>query len=181
MFTTSLQGRWEREYVTWGWHITDPNNTEILLAGKDEREECYWVGNWCTPTALSSDPPTTHTIASSGDLGGGKRHGDCIKPLGGIFQTSVLTPSTPKLPQCPLRCGLQALWPIHWITDMRNARRPSDVPGLAWSLKFKGEGWGEGIVREFGIDMYVPLCLKWITSKDLLYSTENSAQCYVIT
>ena len=33
--------------------------------------------------------------------------------------------------------------------------------------------------REFGKDMYTLLCLKWITSKDLLYSTWNSAQCYV--
>ena len=47
------------------------------------------------------------------------------------------------------------------------------VTGLA------GEGWGEGIVREFGIDMYTLLYSKWITNKDLLYSTGNSAQCYV--
>ena len=37
----------------------------------------------------------------------------------------------------------------------------------------------EGIVREFGVDMYTLLYLKWITNKDLLYSTGNSAQCYV--
>ena len=36
-----------------------------------------------------------------------------------------------------------------------------------------------GIVREFGINMYTLLYLKWITNKDLLYSTGNSAQCYV--
>ena len=29
------------------------------------------------------------------------------------------------------------------------------------------------------MDMYTVLYLKWITNKDLLYSTENSAQCYV--
>ena len=29
------------------------------------------------------------------------------------------------------------------------------------------------------MDMYALLFLKWITDKDLLYSTENSAQCYV--
>ena len=39
--------------------------------------------------------------------------------------------------------------------------------------------WAEGTVREFGIDMYTLLYLKWITNKDLLYSTGNSAQCYV--
>ena len=42
-----------------------------------------------------------------------------------------------------------------------------------------GEGHGEGIVREFGIDMYTLPYLKWITNKDLLYSTRNSSQCYV--
>ena len=29
------------------------------------------------------------------------------------------------------------------------------------------------------MDMYTLLYLKWITNKDLLYSTGNSAQCYV--
>ena len=37
----------------------------------------------------------------------------------------------------------------------------------------------EGIVRVSGMDMYILLCLKWISDKDLLYSTWNSAQCYV--
>ena len=36
----------------------------------------------------------------------------------------------------------------------------------------------EGIVREFGMDMYTLLYLKWITSKVLLYSTWKSAQCH---
>ena len=38
---------------------------------------------------------------------------------------------------------------------------------------------GEGVVREFGMDMYIQLYLKWITSKNLLHSTWNSPQCYV--
>ena len=33
--------------------------------------------------------------------------------------------------------------------------------------------------REYGIDMYTLLYLKWITNKDLLYSTGNSAHFYV--
>ena len=33
--------------------------------------------------------------------------------------------------------------------------------------------------REYGIDMYTLLYLKWITNKDLLFSTRNSTQCYV--
>ena len=39
---------------------------------------------------------------------------------------------------------------------------------------------GEGIVREFGMGMYTLLYLKQIINKVLLYSTENSDQCYVI-
>ena len=34
-----------------------------------------------------------------------------------------------------------------------------------------GKDEGEGIVRESGINMYTLIYLKWITSKDLLYST----------
>ena len=37
-------------------------------------------------------------------------------------------------------------------------------------------GLGEGLVREFGIERYTPLYLKWITKKVLLYRTGNSAQ-----
>ena len=39
--------------------------------------------------------------------------------------------------------------------------------------------WVKGIVREFGMDLITLLYLKWTTNKDLLYSTENSAQCCV--
>ena len=34
---------------------------------------------------------------------------------------------------------------------------------------------GGEIVREFGMDIYTLLYLKWITNKDLMYSTGNSA------
>ena len=37
----------------------------------------------------------------------------------------------------------------------------------------------EGIIRKCGMDMYALLYLKWITNKDLLCSTRNSAQCYL--
>ena len=43
----------------------------------------------------------------------------------------------------------------------------------------RGDLWEEGTVREFKINMCTVLYLKSITNKDLLYSTENSAQCYV--
>ena len=39
-----------------------------------------------------------------------------------------------------------------------------------------GKGWEEGIVREFGMVMCTPLCLKWITNKDLLCNTGSAAQ-----
>ena len=35
------------------------------------------------------------------------------------------------------------------------------------------------MVREFGLDMYTLLYFKWMINKVLLYSTGNSAQCYV--
>ena len=46
---------------------------------------------------------------------------------------------------------------------------------------YQGEGCGGGRVREFGIDIYTLLYLKWITNKDLLYSIRNAAQYSVIT
>ena len=45
----------------------------------------------------------------------------------------------------------------------------------------KGKESGEGIVREFGIDMYTLLYLKWKINKILLYRTGNFAQCCVST
>ena len=42
----------------------------------------------------------------------------------------------------------------------------------------QGEEWGKETVGAFGMDMYTLLYSKKITNKDLLYSTENSAQCY---
>ena len=38
---------------------------------------------------------------------------------------------------------------------------------------------GGGTVRESGMDMDTRLCLTWRTSKDLLASTGNSAQCHM--
>ena len=43
----------------------------------------------------------------------------------------------------------------------------------------KEEGWGEGIFRALGMDVYTLLYLKWIINKDLWYSTGKSPQCYV--
>ena len=48
-----------------------------------------------------------------------------------------------------------------------------------WGSYQRGRWLGRGIVWEFGVDMYTVLCLKWITNKDPLYSTGNSAQRYM--
>ena len=48
-----------------------------------------------------------------------------------------------------------------------------------WTYGCWGEGWGKGIDREFGMDLYKLLYLKWMINKDLMESTENSAQTYV--
>ena len=42
----------------------------------------------------------------------------------------------------------------------------------------RGENLEGGRVREFGMDMYTLLYLKWITNKDLLCGRGSSAQCY---
>ena len=39
-------------------------------------------------------------------------------------------------------------------------------------------GVGEGIIREFGKVTYTLQYSKWITTKDLLYSTRISTLCY---
>ena len=47
------------------------------------------------------------------------------------------------------------------------------------SLWWLGEGWREGIVREFGTDMYILIYFKWM-NKNLLNNTWNYTQCYVV-
>jgi len=57
-------------------------------------------------------------------------------------------------------------------TDLQNRNR---LTVLESELRVAREkNWGRD--REFGIDMYTLLHLKWITDKDLLYSIENSTQ-----
>ena len=42
-----------------------------------------------------------------------------------------------------------------------------------------GQGGAGGTNREFGMPRYILLYRKWLATKDLLYSTWNSAHCYV--
>ena len=59
---------------------------------------------------------------------------------------------------------------MNLLTEQKQTQRlPEQTYG------FWGVGCiGEGIVREFRMDIYTLLCLKWVTNKDLLYSTWNS-------
>ena len=50
-------------------------------------------------------------------------------------------------------------------------RLREQIYGCQW------EGSGERTVREFGIDMYTLLYLKWKNNKVLLHSMGNSVQC----
>ena len=58
--------------------------------------------------------------------------------------------------------------------NLQNRRRRTDLEKQLNSCC--GEAWGKGMVREFGMDMYTLLYSKWITNKNRLYSTWNSAQ-----
>ena len=68
-----------------------------------------------------------------------------------------------------------------WYKWTYKTKRDSQTS--AWMNREWIHGWGggcrEGILREFGTYMYTLLYLKWITNKDLLYSTRNPAQSYV--
>ena len=50
---------------------------------------------------------------------------------------------------------------------------------MQWLTLMFFKGNLKGIVREFGLDLYTLLYLKWIANKGLLYSTCGSAQCHV--
>ena len=65
------------------------------------------------------------------------------------------------------------------FTDFKTYFSVSQTWGM--NIWLWGEGWGEGIVRGFGMGMYTLLYLKWITNKDLWYNTWNSAQYFVAT
>ena len=48
---------------------------------------------------------------------------------------------------------------------MQNRKRLTELENQPMVARGKD---GEGIVREFGMDMYTLLYLKWVTNKDLL-------------
>ena len=68
---------------------------------------------------------------------------------------------------------------LTWITKKDLLYSSPALLNTLITFWFPGGRMGEGIVREFGMDMDTLLYLKWITNRDLLYSTWNSAQYYV--
>ena len=66
--------------------------------------------------------------------------------------------------------------------NLKEAYLSTNTNTDSWTHSLRGQTyscWGVGSVRGFGMDMYTPLLLKWITNQDLLHSTGNSAQCFV--
>ena len=62
------------------------------------------------------------------------------------------------------------------LTYSQNRNRLTDLENELMAIT--EDVWVEGIFREFRIDLYTLLYLKWITNKDLLHGTWNSAQYY---
>ena len=73
-----------------------------------------------------------------------------------------------------LYVGSKKAMQVNLLTKQKQAHKFREQ-----TYNYQGEGMGEGIVSEFGIDMYILQYIKWVSNKDLLYSTENSIQCYV--
>ena len=57
--------------------------------------------------------------------------------------------------------------------DTNELNLQNRLTDLENKLRVPGEGWEAGRIREFGIDRYTLLYLKWITNNVLLYSTAN--------
>ena len=61
---------------------------------------------------------------------------------------------------------------MNFLTKQKETHRLQERVYGCW-----GKAWEEAIVRECGMGMSTLLYLKWVTNKDLLYRTGNSAQC----
>ena len=92
-----------------------------------------------------------------------------------VILNEVSQTETEKYGKTSLVCGIyEEMIQMNLLTKQKRTHRPWERIYGCW-----GKGWEEGIVRKFGMDMNTLLYLKWITNKNLLYSTGNSAQCYV--
>ena len=73
--------------------------------------------------------------------------------------------------------GIAYMWDLQRNdTNELTKQRLTDLESQLVILGGWVGGLGEGIVGEFGMDMYTLLCVNWIADKLLLYGTWNSAQ-----
>ena len=95
--------------------------------------------------------------------------------LGSVTLSEISQTEKRKCHMACLICRLQKqLIQMNLYTNQKQTHRlREEISGC------RVEGWGEEIIREFGMDMDTLLYLTWRTSKDLLSSTGNSAQCHV--
>ena len=92
-----------------------------------------------------------------------------------VILNEVSQTETEKYGKTSLVCGIyKEMIQMNLLTKQKQTHRPWERIYGCW-----GKRWEEGIIRKFGMDMNTLLYLKWITNKNLLYSTGNSAQCYV--
>ena len=94
--------------------------------------------------------------------------------LGSTIPSEATQTEKGKYCMTSLICGIQEEM---MRMNLQNRKRLTDLENKIMAAK--EEEWGEGICRGLGIDMYTLLYLKWMTNKDLLYSTGNSTQCCV--
>ena len=90
---------------------------------------------------------------------------------------SSITKNWKQCKRPPITEGINEVWIMIWSYDGVLYRNKNQK-----NIRYL---WQRGnseiqIIREFGIEMYTLLCLKWISSKHLLYSTGNSTQYCVI-
>ena len=68
------------------------------------------------------------------------------------------------------------MWNLKKMRQMNLLTKQKETHRLR---KHTHDSWGEEIVKDLGKVMYTLPYLKWITNKNLLYSTWNSVQCCV--
>ena len=85
----------------------------------------------------------------------------------------------------PTSYGITYMWNLRkWYkwSYLQNTNRLTDLENELWSVGAEGRNRAGGrIVRKFVIALCTLPHLKWITSKDPLYSKGNSAQYYITT
>ena len=84
-----------------------------------------------------------------------------------VILSEVSQTEKEKYHMTSLICGIQKEM-IH-VNLLKDKKRLTDLENKC--LVTEGEGWGKRIVEEFGLDIYTLLYSKWVTKKDLLYST----------